>query len=677
MDIKLKKSNNTRLLIIVCAFLLCVTSFTAAVTIGITELTKAGEVGDPYQLLTAKTYWESGELQQDFSSAYQSLYSAKTQKPGGEADMQNLADDGFRYFVSNGKQTATNLESPDRIKTPKDLEALGEKQGAYRLYTNSRLTGSPQVRRVDPYWGDVRLNRQIADFGVGILSENGGEKNGAENLTVYLSYSPKYVADKQSDYNSVGVQLRNALAVVGVAVFLWLASFIVLCVLIGKREEDGKAALRGMAGWFTEIPLLLSLALAVLGMSVSLSAGTGYQYLDYYGYEYGYYYLPRFNAFEIGVAATFIWITGAGALYCLLAVIRKAKAKRFFSDFLVVSFAQWIGGGLKDIYYGSSVMKKVIIAVFIMCLGSATVVLFPVAVVLACVFAAKWVRQYEEIKKGVKEVRNGNPAYKIPVSQNREGELEQLAEDINAISSGFDVAVKQELKNQRMKTELISNVSHDIKTPLTSIITYVDLLKKEGLDCPDADKYLDIVDQKSIRLKKLTEDLFEAAKASSGDIPVHMEKVELLSLLNQTMGELSDRLAERKLDVIVKAQAEKYYVEADGQLMWRVLENLFGNAIKYALENSRVYVDIYGAQRASDGKPVSVLEMKNVSKYPLNIPAEELMERFKRGDESRTTEGSGLGLSIARDLINMQNGRFDLLIDGDLFKAIITLDDCQ
>jgi signal transduction histidine kinase len=282
------------------------------------------------------------------------------------------------------------------------------------------------------------------------------------------------------------------------------------------------------------------------------------------------------------------------------------------------------------------------------------------------------VNKYEAVKRGVEEVKNGNLTYKIKADG--EGELDRLARGINEISEASNIAIQNELKNQRLKTDLISNVSHDLKTPLTSIITYIDLLKQEGLDSADAPKYLEILDQKSIRLKKLTEDLFDAAKASSGAIPVKFEKVEMLSLINQGLGEMSDRIETSDLEFKVNAQKEKYYVRADGQLLWRVVENLLGNVLKYAQEGSRVYIDLREQNGKNGGNANVILEIKNISKTELNIDADELMERFKRGDESRTTEGSGLGLAIAKDLVRLQNGWFEIKIDGDLFKAVVMLD---
>ena len=285
--------------------------------------------------------------------------------------------------------------------------------------------------------------------------------------------------------------------------------------------------------------------------------------------------------------------------------------------------------------------------------------------ILIFIFVPKWVKKYEAVREGVRQVKEGNLDYKIPVEDN--GELDRLAASINQISQATSIAVQNELKNQRMKTDLISNVSHDLKTPLTSMVSYVDLLKTEGLDSENAPEYLAIIDEKTRRLQKLTEDLFEAAKASSGAIPVNMGKIEMTSIVNQAMAELDERMAASDLQVIFTNKADSVYVMADGQLLWRVIENLLVNVSKYALAHSRVYLDIVESDHSI------LLEIKNMSREQLNISADELMERFKRGDESRNTEGSGLGLSIAKDLTKLMEGDFEISIDGDLFKASVSL----
>lgn len=245
-------------------------------------------------------------------------------------------------------------------------------------------------------------------------------------------------------------------------------------------------------------------------------------------------------------------------------------------------------------------------------------------------------------------------------------DVKRHAEDLNAIGVGMNKAVEQRMKSERLKTELITNVSHDIKTPLTSIVNYVDLLKKEELP-PTAGEYLAVLDRQANRLKKLTEDLVEASKASTGSIAVSMEPIVVNEIIHQAIGDYDEKLAAGKLEVIVSTFEGNLMALADGRLLWRVLDNLLSNVCKYALAGTRVYVDL----SAHDGRVY--LSMKNISRDPLNISADELMERFVRGDASRHTEGSGLGLNIARSLMDLMGGTFNLSVDGDLFKAELSL----
>ncbi|HPF21214.1 MAG TPA: sensor histidine kinase, partial [Syntrophomonas sp.] len=265
---------------------------------------------------------------------------------------------------------------------------------------------------------------------------------------------------------------------------------------------------------------------------------------------------------------------------------------------------------------------------------------------------------------GVQEVKEGNLNHTIEIPGDSDFAL--LAADINHITDGLSQAVAKEVKSERLKSELITNVSHDLRTPLTSIITYVDLVKQET-DPEKMQEYIEIIDQKAQRLKLLTDDLFEAAKASSGDMPVNLEKIDIVSLITQGLGELDDKVQQQKLEIKLSHPQEKMFVKADGKLLWRALENLLSNIFKYAQEGSRVYIDLEDADNEVR------MTMKNISAFALNVSAEELMERFKRGDEARTSQGSGLGLSIARSLIEIQSGSFQVDIDGDLFKVTLRL----
>ena len=266
------------------------------------------------------------------------------------------------------------------------------------------------------------------------------------------------------------------------------------------------------------------------------------------------------------------------------------------------------------------------------------------------------------ICEGVEQIRDGKLSHQIKI-KNKGGELEKLAENINEISQGLENAVSSELRSERLKSELISNVSHDLKTPLTSIVTYVDLLKQEEIDNDVAKDYIEVIDRKSKRLTVLTNDLFEAAKASSGDMPVNIETLDLNALVRQALGEFDEKLENAQLNIRLTLPEQPSHVKADGRLSWRVIDNLLNNVVKYAQKGSRVYIEVKDL-----GNTFGFI-IKNISECELNIPSDELIERFKRGDESRNSEGSGLGLNIANSLIDLQKGSFRIAIDGDLFKA--------
>lgn len=294
----------------------------------------------------------------------------------------------------------------------------------------------------------------------------------------------------------------------------------------------------------------------------------------------------------------------------------------------------------------------------------------------------------DQIRDAAQRLAAGQTSYQIDVTH-FDGQELALAQNINNISTGLEAALQEKVKSERLKTDLITNVSHDIKTPLTSIINYVNLIQRENIQNEKIQGYLEILDQKSQRLKTLTEDLVEASKASSGNLKLEISDIDLNELIGQTNGEFEEKFQTRGLEIILTAPEEPLIIEADGRRLWRVLENLYNNAFKYALEHSRIYIDIQkeaiplpeGFSAPDSSNPAGREEapkervsftMKNISATPLNIRPDELTERFVRGDVARTTEGSGLGLSIAKSLTELQGGQFELIIDGDLFKAQIS-----
>lgn len=281
----------------------------------------------------------------------------------------------------------------------------------------------------------------------------------------------------------------------------------------------------------------------------------------------------------------------------------------------------------------------------------------------ACLYLALALRR---LRDGTKALAAGDEAVTVD-TKGLVGELKAQAEDLNHIRDGLGRAVDARMKSERLRTELITNVSHDIKTPLTSIVNYVDLLSKEELNNEKAAEYLEVLQRQSARLKKLTDDLVEASKASTGNLPVSLERLELGVLLDQTAGEYGERLADKGLELRVTKPAEPVYVQADPRHLWRILDNLMSNILKYAQPGTRVYLDL----TREGGR--TALCFRNISAQPLNIRPEELTERFVRGDSARSTEGSGLGLAIASSLARLQGMALGIDVDGDLFKATLTM----
>ena len=310
----------------------------------------------------------------------------------------------------------------------------------------------------------------------------------------------------------------------------------------------------------------------------------------------------------------------------------------FFLEGLCI-YAVWCGNGLEGVWFLLKVLEA--------------------AIVIYAVISMR------ELQRGGRELAAGNLDYKVPLEKLR-WDFKAHGENLNSMRTAIQAAVEDQMKSERMKTELITNVSHDIKTPLTSIVSYVDLLKKQEMPTPEAREYLEVLDRQSAKLKKLTEDLVEAAKASTGSMTVNFQRTDVNVLLTQSAGEYQEKLQSKTLQLLLTPAKDTPAISADGRLLWRVFENLLSNIYKYALPGTRVYLTC-----ESDENTVTIT-FRNISATPLNITADELMERFVRGDDSRHTEGSGLGLSIARSLTQLQKGTFDLSIDGDLFKAVLT-----
>ena len=325
------------------------------------------------------------------------------------------------------------------------------------------------------------------------------------------------------------------------------------------------------------------------------------------------------------------------------------------SVLLFLFLASLFACGRDNIFYNGTVGSTLR---FLFC--AVLVILIPSAFWYLCLC-------FYKLKIAGEALRDGQDGYRVDTSHMC-GSLKAHGEDLNRIGEGVNKAVEERLKSERLRTELITNVSHDIKTPLTSIINYADLITKEKTDNPNIQEYAEVLGKQSQKLKRLIENLIEASKASTGNIHVEIKPCNLNVLLAQISGEYEQRLAEQNLTLVASPLTDDIFVLADGSQLWRVFDNLLGNICKYALENTRVYMDV--AVKEHDQVEIT---LKNISKNQLNLSEDELFERFKRGDNSRSTSGNGLGLSIAQSLMRLQNGSLHLVTDGDLFKAVVAL----
>lgn len=382
----------------------------------------------------------------------------------------------------------------------------------------------------------------------------------------------------------------------------------------------------------------------------------------------------------------FLFMAIEGSVIFFLSIVRRMKAKCFWKTSAVGVLLYRMAKELKTLWSNGKASKKaasmvVMVLIYLVILsvigGRAYFYrddyyvfqwMLLVAGGVILVFRLMWqfTAEYNAIADETKNIAEGDITNKISIPIKFKAN-KKMAEAVNNIGEGINTAVAESVKNERMKSDLITNVSHDIKTPLTSIINYVNLLRMEDIQDEKVANYIRVLDEKSQRLKILTDDLVEASKLSSGVIELQFDKLNLVELIRQSAGEYEEKFNEKYLEVVMNLPMAPVYVHADGRKMWRVLENLYGNIYKYALKGTRVYVDL----NTVHGKVI--LTVKNISNSPLNFESDELTERFIRGDVSRSTEGSGLGLSIAKSIIDRHGGTFKILLDGDLFKVVIKL----
>nr|WP_315057351.1 sensor histidine kinase [uncultured Lysinibacillus sp.] len=601
-------------------------------------------------ILSGKTLTEEDnrrieeELYYDFRNSYRynpnlseeenkHIYQEKYAK-----DIARTKEESMTEQVRNFYQLRSTLEAYEGI-------VFYASDGEHK-FSNSDLTKKEQFESFDAYMlfedyqqklypNEVKESQYLDYFTHEVNMLN------PQTDVIYVGFKNSYLQQKISEWEKDKAAAQGFLNEWMVLLAGFILSFVYLIIVIGRTPFDKEEIhFHVIDKLYNDLNIVLIGCLTAMWIAMIV---------EVFPDMYMFFTVP-------------IFIIG---LLLILSLVKHIKNRTLFQHTLLYQLFKKLFIMVKHVFdSGSTGVKIVLLIIGYPLVVAATFFMFPITMGVAAWLAMRKVKSFNRIKEGVEQIKNGDLHHRIEVDG--KGEFNQLAENINRITDGLKKAVDSEIKSERLKTELITNVSHDIRTPLTSIITYVDLLKLEN-DPKMIEEYVDVLDQKSKRLKLLTDDLFEAAKASSGSIPVQLERIDIVSLLTQGIGEMDEKIEASSLDFKLAHPTEKVYVKADGKLLWRSIENLFSNIFKYALPTSRVYIGV------EDVGNEILVTFKNISAYELNISVDELMERFKRGDESRSSQGSGLGLSIAESLIHIQNGKFLVQVDGDLFKVMIYL----
>lgn len=643
---------------------------------------------------------------------YDGIYMAELYPPIGEESILNLVNENPEW---NGR-----LDEAFRMLNG-SIYTLGERKNEYecinsgieegdtnffyiyadtknkRIYTNkseyrtySQLESSIEKVKatgkyiiVKPKLADFETNLSDVDASAwrdSILSSGLSDQDFLFVAVVDTKYPVQdgfYSEDRL--YERYGRNAKQIAVFAALALVVFLGCVIWLSAVAGRNSKDNELHLNWFDHWKTELAagLVIGVWLIPIVFGISIVGDVG-----------NYITSRAMEAFQSGSVRTYLTnsipyiVIGCfmAAYTCcmflagLLSLVRRIKARTVWENSILKKALEFVALLFKNL---NCIWKTVVLfggfllvhwMVHLRFAGFSCDIFVLVMLLTEAVAFAYLVFKAigrGRIKKGIKMISAGEVEYKIPLDK-LYGDQKETAEDVNSIGAGLDAALEKSMKSERLKTDLITNVSHDIKTPLTSIINYVELLKQENFEDPKVQRYIEVLEQKSQRLKNLTEDVVEASKVSSGNISLEFINLNFTELLQQVSGEFEEKFEARDLKEVLLLPQEEVVIRADGRRTWRILENIYNNAAKYAMEGTRIYAELSVTEKKA------VFNLKNISKQALNISADELTERFIRGDISRSTEGSGLGLSIAKSLATMQGGTFDLYLDGDLFKVTIT-----
>ena len=605
------------------------------------------------EILSAFSTIKNYQAMQYYSPSYDWYVAVENVKDNEQIEkiyyFDNYSENNVKWLIidKKTKEAFTNIEYGIDTTTFEEVKNKVDTKNIFWNFNDSNVeTSINKLKNIN--YMDNRLEERSAD---------------ANNYIIYTSLAqPLESLDNiywtQFFYNILLAITPNAIYIIPVLVILLIVLVSVIVVGIGKKRGVNGIALNWFDKILIEIAILIAIMVGVIGLILVAIILDSYNMITF--------------IIGMGLAVIGIIITYLACILLFETIVKRIKTHTFVKT----TFAYWVYIQIRDFAQNMKITNNFLMYFIIYILSNALLIGITIAqpligIILLAVFnwyvykiASDRIKSYNKIKNSINELYNGKTNLQLNQEEFTKTDR-QMAYEINNIAGGFSNAIDEKLKSEKLKTELITNVSHDIKTPLTSIINYVDLLKKENIEGEKANEYLSILDNKSQRLKKLTEDLVEASKASAGAIKLNFEKLNINELIKQVSGEFEDKFKTHNLQEIITLPEKEVYIKADSRYLYRVLENMYSNIAKYALEGTRVYIDI----TEKDNKVY--IELKNVSKQKLNISADELMQRFVRGEASRNTEGSGLGLSIAKSLTELQKGKFNIYLDGDLFKVTI------
>ncbi len=592
----------------------------------------------------------------------------------------------FQYYFVNREtgMVYTNMEAESITEASKDMSYYAVSLINGDLRVSDEIAVASETDGYVYYSDKVYMQNALYNY-IGFIDSEDFDLNQFDayihvNTTAYELYADDVYVDLVLSYEAAVSTVTRDMMVLVVAVVAWVLCLILLASIAGRVDTNGKVIYTYLDKWPNSLHFVAS-AFAVGGLiAIALVI-----YWDFFGGDY--------NDFTRTILAFICVVANIFFVEWLMSVSRQIKGGQLFKNtitnlFVIKNYqhirAWWESDENKIV--NETIRRKVFmpIALYIIVAipMSAHAVLmlgpwgepigwFELIIVVGLTVAlftylVRLTASLDNINAALSDADSGKFDYKVSLHR-VPVVIRPMAEKVNNLTDGIKIAVDEAVKGERMKTELITNVSHDLKTPLTSIITYTDLLKHCDIQDEKALEYIDVLDEKSARLRRLIEDLVEASKASTGNVKLVMTKINLNEMVEQVFGEYEDALAELELDLRYNTPEEPVFVTADGQKTYRVIENLFSNVKKYTMPGTRVYLDVSVEDR------FAVVSMKNISKDEMNFDVSRLTERFIRGDESRSTEGSGLGLSIAKSLTELQGGKFDISVDGDLFKVVIKM----